>query len=164
MGSRAWYKEPWMWLVVGLPVASVIAGITTVVIASRGADDPVVANYYKAGLAINERLDEEKRARQLQLGATLSIGRRQLQVRLSAPSLARAPEQLSLLLIHPTMKRRDKTILLTLDKTSGLYRSAWEGAPEGRYYVRLSDPKGDWALTGALQIAYDQTVTLPSDS
>lgn len=34
-----WWRHPMMWLVVGGPLAVVIAGIATVVIAIRGADD-----------------------------------------------------------------------------------------------------------------------------
>lgn len=36
--SAAWWREPIMWLVVGGPLAVVVAGITTAVIAVRGAD------------------------------------------------------------------------------------------------------------------------------
>lgn len=35
---RPWWREPMMWLVVGGPTIVVIAGITTAVIAYRGAD------------------------------------------------------------------------------------------------------------------------------
>jgi hypothetical protein len=35
---RPWWREPMMWLVIGGPLTVVIAGITTAVIAVRGAD------------------------------------------------------------------------------------------------------------------------------
>lgn len=35
---RAWWREPMMWLVVGGPLAVVVAAIVTAVIAIRGAD------------------------------------------------------------------------------------------------------------------------------
>lgn len=34
----AWWREPMMWLVVGGPLAVVLAGVVTAVIAVRGAD------------------------------------------------------------------------------------------------------------------------------
>ena len=36
--SRSWWREPWMWLVVGGPAVVVVAAIATAVIAHRGAD------------------------------------------------------------------------------------------------------------------------------
>jgi uncharacterized protein len=36
--ARAWWREPMMWLVVGGPLAVVVAAVVTAVIAIRGAD------------------------------------------------------------------------------------------------------------------------------
>lgn len=36
--ARPWWREPWMWLVVGGPAVVVVAAIATAVIAHRGAD------------------------------------------------------------------------------------------------------------------------------
>lgn len=36
--SRPWWREPMVWLVIGGPAVVVVAGITTAVIAIRGAD------------------------------------------------------------------------------------------------------------------------------
>jgi len=38
--QRPWYREPMLWLVIGIPLATVVAGITTVVIAYSGKFDP----------------------------------------------------------------------------------------------------------------------------
>jgi uncharacterized protein len=35
---RAWWREPMVWMVIGGPLAVVVAGILTAVIAIRGAD------------------------------------------------------------------------------------------------------------------------------
>ena len=37
--SEPWYRQFWPWFIFSLPAAVVVAGITTVVIANRGADD-----------------------------------------------------------------------------------------------------------------------------
>lgn len=42
-GSR-WYHEPVMWLVVAIPLATVIAGFTTLWLASRNPDTVVAAS------------------------------------------------------------------------------------------------------------------------
>ncbi|UCE32743.1 MAG: hypothetical protein JSW68_07610 [Burkholderiales bacterium] len=40
-GRRSSWREPYLWLVLAAPVVAVIAGLTTVVIAYRGADQIV---------------------------------------------------------------------------------------------------------------------------
>lgn len=41
--KRAWWREPTMWLVVGGPLAVVLASSVTAVVAVRGADPVVLA-------------------------------------------------------------------------------------------------------------------------
>lgn len=47
---KAWWQEPMVWLVAGLPATAVVAGITTVVIAFENQDSLVKANIHKEGL------------------------------------------------------------------------------------------------------------------
>lgn len=42
MSPRRWWREPMMWLVLGLPLSAVLAGTATLIIAVQ-RPDPVVA-------------------------------------------------------------------------------------------------------------------------
>ena len=68
-----WYRQFWPWFLILLPASVVVAAISTVVIANRHADDLVVDDYYKDGLAINRQLEKIERAKGLGITATLGI-------------------------------------------------------------------------------------------
>lgn len=62
--SRAWWREPMMWLVVGGPLAVIVAGIATITMAVRHPDPLVAEDYYRRGVEINKTLAEQAAARQ----------------------------------------------------------------------------------------------------
>ncbi len=62
-----WYRHFWPWVLIGLPLAAVLAGITTLFLAMDEPDPLVVGDYYKQGLAINRILAREDAARSLGL-------------------------------------------------------------------------------------------------
>jgi uncharacterized protein len=80
--GRAWYREPWPWLVMAPPAVAVVAGLATVWIAVANADGLVVEDYYRQGLAINKVIAREERARALGLSARVELGGGMLRVRL----------------------------------------------------------------------------------
>jgi hypothetical protein len=51
-----WWKHGHVWLVVAGPVAVVLAGVFTIVIATRSPDPVVETDYYRRGVEINKRL------------------------------------------------------------------------------------------------------------
>lgn len=55
MPKRPWWKEPMVWLVAGLPLSAVIAGLTTVWIAANNADTPLTDQYRKEGMTTVEQ-------------------------------------------------------------------------------------------------------------
>ena len=69
--TKPWYKHFWPWFLMALPAAVVVAGLSTAYIANRHADDLVVDDYYKDGLAINVQLAKKQRAAELGLSARL---------------------------------------------------------------------------------------------
>jgi uncharacterized protein len=54
--SAPWWKHGHVWLVIAGPAAVVVAGLVTAVIAVRGADPVVEADYYRRGIEINKAL------------------------------------------------------------------------------------------------------------
>jgi hypothetical protein len=69
----AWYKEPWLLLVAGGPLFVVCASITTGIIAWRGSDKVVAADYYKQGLMINTDIHRDAKARAMALHANIQF-------------------------------------------------------------------------------------------
>src|SRR5690606_1506098 len=71
--TTPWYRQFWPWFVIALPATAVIAGLTTLTIAIKNADDVVADNWYREGRATNRSLEAEQRARQYGIRAVLAM-------------------------------------------------------------------------------------------
>ena len=67
------YRQFWPWFIISIPAATVVAAIITINIAIKTDDGLVVDDYYKEGLAINEDKARERKAREMQISAELSL-------------------------------------------------------------------------------------------
>lgn len=142
-----WYRQFWPWFLILLPASVVVAAVSTLIIANRGADDLVVDEYYKDGLAINRQLEKQQRARELGIGADLLVEGRSIMVQTSGPVDASA---LRLRLSHPMEADRDFELMLD-DFGSGVFRGTLTQPIAQRWHWILESP-GDtaWRLDGTL--------------
>lgn len=142
--NKPWYKHGWLWLVIGLPLTAVIAGITTVFIAAYNPDSLVVDEYYKEGLAINAVLDREQHARDMGLKARLEINGDKLRMQLQNVKA----DQVMVRFIHPTRSTEDQELVLQ-QVEQGVYQGAGlkELAPVA-WYVHVEDLADVWRLEG----------------
>jgi hypothetical protein len=141
---RPWYREPWPWILMSFPLAAVITGTITAVLAVRTSDGLVAEDYYKRGLAINRTLDHIERAKALGISASLSISGRAVRVLLrgAAPGAA-----LRLRLIHPTLAGRDQSIGLR-SVAPGVYEATLAPLDGQKREIILEDEAASWRITG----------------
>lgn len=104
-----WYQQFWPWFLIMLPASVVVAGLTTMYIAHEGADDLVVDEYYKNGLAINRQLEKKERAVALGISASLEFSAQSVAVTTAGDVGA---GKLFLVLSHPMEANRDFSIEL----------------------------------------------------
>ena len=57
--SNPWYKEPWPWILMAGPAIVIVAGFVTAWLAIISNDGLVTDDYYKQGLALNQRLQRD---------------------------------------------------------------------------------------------------------
>jgi hypothetical protein len=160
--QRPWFKEPWLWLVILLPVASVVAGISTVIIAYKHADDLVNDDYYKVGIAINQNIESEELATDLGLhGRMFFSGEKvQLQIQAESNSAMLFPEKIMLELFHPTLKRDDISVELK-QQSNGLYTAAFNITHlDGKRYLRITPFNQDWILKQEILVRIGEPVNL----
>ncbi len=144
--STPWYKQFWPWVVIGLPLTSVVAGLTTVVIAFAHRDSLVRDDWYRDGVAINRRFDADDRARLLGMRARLSVDREDGEVTVLLEGRgSEAFAQLEAELSHIAHADRDQVLFLTRDE-SGVYRGQVERGLGGRWYATLRPRRGADAL------------------
>ena len=60
--ARPWYREPFVWLLIAIPLTAVIVGFVGLALAIRSDDGMVEDDYYRQGMAINRMLDRDKAA------------------------------------------------------------------------------------------------------
>ncbi|MFZ9406456.1 MAG: FixH family protein [Burkholderiaceae bacterium] len=121
--SRPAHREPLVWLVVGIPALTVVAGLFTWWIAAQRADSDVADDHYKRGLAINRILEREQAAQRAGLGARIEVtDSRGLELRLKAAPGTSLPEALQVVLTHPVQASQDRRLLL-VPAAGGVYRS-----------------------------------------
>jgi hypothetical protein len=137
-----WYRQPWPWFLISLPATAVVAGLTTFYLAAQGWDGPVVDDYYKQGLAINEELTRSNRAMELGIEATvklsgLGVGER-VRVELRSARPLPLDPALRLRLAHPGKRDGDRLAVLARaglgdDGMSAVYVGEWQqGAADPR--------------------------------
>lgn len=144
--GRRWHREPLVWLVIAIPLLTVFAGLTTVVVANRQADSVVVDDFRKDGLAINQDPRRDDAARRLGVAAELTAVDTALHVVL-APGAAERPAKLVVLLSHATRAELDR--LLTLERgADGEYRAVVPSLPAGHWHVEITPADREWRLTG----------------
>jgi len=145
-----WYRQFWPWFLIALPGSVVIAGFVTLYIANRYSDDLVVQNYYKDGLAINQQLEKQARARDLGVGASLLLLGDRVQVRLQSPANSDGePATLNLLLSHPLESDRDFAVDVERVAPT-LYVGAMPDAAGPNWHWTLEPAEGGWRLDGSL--------------
>ncbi len=141
---------PVLWIVVGVPLTTILASIITVWVSLSGAEPELPAYYHSEGLELDADLARARRAAELGVSAELAVtadGAAMVALRFASPQ-AKAPEELTLRLTHATLADRDRTWVLERG-SDGLYRGRAATPGDGPWLVQI-DAVDDWRLRGRL--------------
>jgi hypothetical protein len=146
--SARWYREPFVWLLVSLPLAAVVGGFVTLALAIHTDDGLVVDDYYRKGREINRVLARDDVALRLHIASDIEFDaeRRLVRAQISGGRGFERPAQLHLRLMHATRGGFDREF--NLDRTAdGSYHGLLPSLPPGRWHVQLE--AADWRLVGS---------------
>lgn len=118
MHKEAWYKNPWVWLVIFFPLLAVVAGIATVIITSQNQPEMVVDDYYKKGKAINQELTLYNKAEEIGISLQLKSQGELIEVKAN-----QALPAIKLRMIHSTLAELDFAAILTPNANGSLSAS-----------------------------------------
>lgn len=112
--TRHWYAEPYVWLLILIPVSSVIMGAVMITMAVNSNDGLVVDDYYKRGLEINMTLERDRAAEYYGIKTELKVDDADniLTLRLSGNKNFSLPETLHARFIHRTRAGFDQEMLI----------------------------------------------------
>lgn len=147
-GQRPALREPMVWLLIGLPLASMVFAFWLLWAAVRtdGADD-LGENVKRTGEAQVADLGPDARARELGLVAVLRVGDNGVEVYPAQGSYAHA-SSLVLTLRHPTDARQDRSLRLVAAAIGWQVAGAIDRSHDWR--VQLTSNDGHWRLRGRL--------------
>jgi hypothetical protein len=148
--GKPWYREPWPWILWGLPGIAVVASLATYVIAYRNADALVVDDYYKEGLGINQTLARNRQALSLGISGRLHLDGGGAELALTATDSSKLPSRLTLIASHATRPELDQKIVLT--KTVDNYRGIMHPLLAGRWQLQVEDEALTWRIASVVQL------------
>ncbi len=154
--TQPWYKQWMVWMVIAPPLTAVIAGIITINIAIESDDGLVVDDYYKEGLGINQSLQRDQLARDLNLKATVFIDNLSLKLRFEKPI---KDQVLMLHFIHPTQSQRDIEVAVQRF-TEDAYQAALPKMLNGNWNVLLEPEDKSWRISGRIDTSAANSVSL----
>lgn len=148
-------RNYWPVALISIPFAAVLFGIVMVSLASVYPDDVVVDQYYKEGMAINERIADSENAKKLNIGAIIHLDGPRLKVDIDGS--VNSLHQLSF--HHVTDQNRDVTINLVKqsDGFSAVQTTDIQKALSlpGVWYVDLESVEQEWRLSKRLETPVD---------
>lgn len=160
--TRPWYREPWPWILMAGPFVVIVAGVVTTYLAIVSNDGLVADDYYKQGLAVNQRTARNLHAGELGMQAEILPGgadATQLRVFLKALPDVAMPASLVLRIVHPTRGGLDQSLNLVADGT-GFYSGKLTAPLSGRWHVTLEDDKREWRLVGDWEVEKQSSLRL----
>ncbi|MFY0700094.1 MAG: FixH family protein [Bermanella sp.] len=156
--NRPWYKEPYVWMLIGFPLTSIIVGLSLLTISILNKDTLVRDNYYKDGLAYNQELEWDKKAKSLDIRVDIQVNDNQLILNL-LNSRQNTPSTLKVTLGHPTIPEKDRQSHLQLTKDKR-FIGFIEPTENGRYYLLVESVEQKWRIRQDIWIKNGVTVAI----
>ncbi len=151
----AWYKQFWPWVIIFFPASAVVAGLITVVIAFKYGDTLVKNDWYKDGLAINQRLDKQKQAKVLGINAQITLDRAKKHLLLTLNNVDGLKTNIvNVSLTHPTQPEKDGEYQ-AFYTPQGQFVIQFPAIPAGFYHITIDEQNTEWQLTGNLNFSND---------
>jgi hypothetical protein len=145
--KRPFWREPMMWLVIALPLASVVAGVILVTLAARDASDSVGDVVQRTAQIQVSDLSPDARARDLKLSAVVRIDEGYVEV-LPVTGEFDRKQPLRLVLRHPTLAASD--LELRAQPGDNGWRAEAEVATDHDWKLELMPEGMPWRLQGRL--------------
>lgn len=142
---KPWYQQPYVWLIIFFPLATILASIVTIILAVKSNDGLVVDDYYKRGLEVNKVLERDQVAKEYNLKANLVFlgNDPAFTINLEGDNSFTLPEKIKVTFLHPTRKGMDHKFEL-YKGDDNVYRGISPELAPGKWYVQIETD--DWRL------------------
>lgn len=158
--NTPWYRQFWPWFIFSPLIFVVVACFWMLYIATVTHDGAVIDNYYKDGLSVIERTQQDEWAAEKNLTARVQALGSEIQLRLDG-DLETQPDSLTLTYVFSTQASRDVEVPLTR-ASDGRYLGRLPEPVNGRRELLLESSGGDnaWRLHGRIDMPTSAIVSL----
>lgn len=155
---KPWYKQFYPWMLICIPLSSVIVGSFVIKFATDGTNSLVVDDYYKEGKTINARLDKLAKAEELNIDTILSTSTNGFVLEFLSGK-PEVNEALKLDFYHVTQPEKDFNTLLTAD-ANGVYRASLDFSNTGKWRIRVMPIDESWKLQKMVVLPQTKGISL----
>lgn len=155
--SKPWYKQVWPWILISIPVLSVLKAVHTVYIMNQQKPDLVVDDYYAQGKAINQNLSLYREAAARNLHATILLAGNKAILTFQANNLL--DKNLTLDFVHNTIASQDFKVIAERSGES-MYVAELPVTPTGKWNLVVHDNDNQWKLRAALTLPATDAIKL----
>lgn len=161
--SRAWYKEPWPWIVMSGPAIVVVAGFYTFYLAVNTQDTLVTDDYYKEGKNIILKVERDEYAINHHISAQVFMQNDMKGLMVLTKGKYDEKSALTLKFFHPTIGKYDLDVPLTQSANNPFQYTATlpERLPAtNSWIVRLQDAQNRWRVESRWIVSQGNNINL----
>src|SRR3954463_16442163 len=145
-------RNPVFWIMIGVPAATVVAGLTTLGIALREADPPLPQTYHWEGEHLDRDFAQQRNAAAHGIEVALATNAADGMCTAHVSAAPDDPAALTLLFSNAADPGLDRVVLLKR-AAAGEYRGACAPIPSGGWRVALE--AGQWSIRTQLRGGVD---------
>ncbi len=155
--SKPWYKQVWPWILISLPVFSILKAVHTVYIMNQQSPDLVVDDYYAEGKAINQNLSRYREAAARNLHATILLAGNKAVLTFDANGIL--DKNLTLDFVHNTIAAKDFKVIAQRSGEA-MYVAELPVTPTGKWSLVVHDQAEQWKLRASLSLPATASIKL----
>ncbi|QDQ25768.1 FixH family protein [Chitinimonas arctica] len=146
--ANKWYRQPVIWLFLGLLGTTVVGCIAMIVVAVKSNDGLVADDYYKRGNEIGKDIARDRMAAKLGVTAKVIVSEDGVGAHILLVPMPVKANPLSLRLSHPTRPGQDQAVILRAGEDGMLHGKLARPLVSQRWLLVLDDELGGWSLRG----------------
>lgn len=161
--KKPWHKEGLVWLVIGIPMTSVVLGIILLTLAINTEDSKVDDDYSEKGKQIILNVARNQYAVALKLTGTLKLDSENKVILQLHTNAKIKPESITLKILHPTRKKLDHILILkpdNLEADSRRYTASLPKLRSGKWYIHAETRR--WRIGAVTELPSDTVSLRPS--
>jgi hypothetical protein len=156
-----WYKEPYMIIVFGVPLSSIIISSIIVTLAVQGRDSLISDSYYKDGVSYIQNNSASKTAKKRNIKALVDISDIRITLKLNG-LFKLLPNVITATLTHPTLAHLDQSLILS-QQNGNTYVTDLPSPLFGKWILTIQSPVQEWLIKGPILLPSSNKFTINSD-